>query len=380
MKKEEEERRHQKNEVTLSIPVDHPVRKLFQKFKQQKEMRAQGSLLPDLERNQLHVEHQLHPLSHHHHQQHHYPQPQYQVHHSLHHHHGPSMQNGAPGLGAGSGDSGSTVVTVSQITPVQSSLAYVQTEESSGKGCHEAMELKPSLSAVDQNSLKITSPVRPRGGGSRWMRLRNTENVASLAPPSKSDWTQKEDEWGEVTLPLKLLPEDSKNQGAEGQEPMIVSIVRNRSDIGNEGTEDADEKSALHKTDSCDSGITKSDLRIDRVGDSRSPLERSPFEQPSPGVEALTKGLLFLPVPEQALLQSTLQEAKMELKEDIQTLSGRLSVLEAQVGEILRLLSEQRKTSPPPQTSTPKTKLKCQDIFTVSRPVTPEADRDSGPF
>lgn len=387
MKKEEEERRHQKNEVTLSIPVDHPVRKLFQKFKQQKEMRAQGSLLPDLERNQLHVEHQLHPLSHHHHhhQQHHYPQPQCQVHHSLHHHHGPSMQNGAPGLGGGSGNGGSTVVTVSQITPVQSSLAYVQTEDSSGKTCHEAMELKPSFAVVDQNSLKLTSPVLTRsgggGGGRGWMRLRNTENRASRAPPSNLDWTQREEEWEDVTQPLRLLPEDAKHLGAEGNEPITFSSDKNGTDSGNGGTEGADEKSALHKTDSCDSGITKSDLRIDRVGDSRSPMERSPFEQPSPGVGTLTtRGLPFLPVPEQALLQSTLQEAKMELKEDIQTLSGRLSVLEAQVGEILRLLSEQRSSSPPPQTSTPKTKLKCQDIFTVSRPVSPEADRDSGPF
>lgn len=294
------------------------------------------------------------------------------------------MQNGAPGLGGGSGNGGSTVVTVSQITPVQNSLAYVQTEDFSGRACHEAMELKPSLSMVDQNCLKFTSPVRPRGGGGGgrgWMRLRNTENGASLAPPSNSDWPQREEEWGDVTHPLRLLPEDTKNQAAEGKESITVSLNRNGSDIGNGGTEGADEKSALHKTDSCDSGITKSDLRIDRVGDSRSPMERSPFEQPSPGVGALTtRSLSFLPVPEQALLQSTLQEAKMELKEDIQTLSGRLSVLEAQVGEILRLLSEQRRSSPQPQTSTPKTKLECQDIFIVSRPITPEADKDDEPF
>lgn len=293
------------------------------------------------------------------------------------------MQNGAPGLGGVSGNGGSTVVTVSQITPVQSSLAYVQTEDSSGKACHEAMELKPSLSVGDQNCLKLTSPVRPRGGGGGrgWMRLRNTDHGASLAPPSNSNWPQREEEWGDVTQPQRLLPENAKNQAAEGKERSAVSSDRNGSDGGNGGTEGTDEKSALHKTDSCDSGITKSDLRIDRVGDSRSPMERSPFEQPSPGVGALTpRGVSYLPVPEQALLQSTLQEAKMELKEDIQTLSGRLSVLEAQVGEILRLLSEQRRSSPPPQTSTPKTKLKCQDIFTVSRPVSPEADRDSGPF
>lgn len=295
------------------------------------------------------------------------------------------MQNGVPGLGGGSGNGGSTVVTVSQITPVQSSLAYVQTEDSSGKACHEAMELKPSLSVVDQNCLKFTSPVRPRasggGGGRGWMRLRNTENGASLAPTSNSDWPQKEEEWGDVTQSLRPLPEDAKKQEAEGKEPITVSSDRNGSDGENRGTEGADDKSALHKTDSCDSGITKSDLGIDRVDDSRSPMERSPFEPPSPGVGALTtSGLSFLPVPEQALLQSTLQEAKIELKEDIQSLSGRLSVLEAQVGEILRLLSEQRRSSPQTPQPTPKTKLKCQDIFTVSRPVSPETDKDSGPF
>ncbi|XP_036437584.1 potassium voltage-gated channel subfamily H member 5a [Colossoma macropomum] len=318
VKKEEEERRHQKNEVTLSIPVDHPVRKLFQKFKQQKEMRAQGSLQSDLERNQFQVEHQL-------------------------------LQNGAPGSGGGGGNGGPSVVTVSQITPVQSSLAYIQREDSGRRDGHEALELKPSLGIGDQNCLKVTSPVRPRagGGGRGWMRLRNTGTGASLAPPSDPERQQREEEWGDVSQSQELLSEDGKNQEAEGR----------------------DEKSALHKTDSCDSGITKSDLRIDRAGDSRSPMERSPMERSLP----------FQPVPEQALLQNSLQEAKMELKGDIQTLSSRLSVLEAQVGEILRLLSEKR-PSPHLQTSTPKTKLKCQDIFTVSRPVTPDAEKDDGPF
>ncbi|KAI4877545.1 hypothetical protein NFI96_019011, partial [Prochilodus magdalenae] len=399
VKKEEEERRHQKNEVTLSIPVDHPVRKLFQKFKQQKEMRAQGSLQPDLERNQLQVEHQLQPLSHQHHQlrhhHHHHHQPQYQVHHALQHQHGPTMQNGAPGSGGSGGNIGPSVVTVSQITPVQSSLAYIQREDSGRGDGHEALELKPSLGIGDQNCLKVTSPVRPRasGGGRGWMRLRNTGTGASLAPPSDSDRQQREEEWGDVSQSQELLSEDCKNQEAEGGG--LCGAGGSESNGNGNSSEGADEKSALHKTDSCDSGITKSDLRIDRAGDSRSPMERSPmerspferspferspFEQPSPGTGVLSpRGLPFQPVPEQAILQNSLQEAKMELKGDIQTLSGRLSVLEAQVGEILRLLSEKR-PSPPPQTSTPKSKLKCQDIFTVSRPVTPDAERDDGPF
>ncbi|KAK1795552.1 hypothetical protein P4O66_001050 [Electrophorus voltai] len=376
VKKEEEERRHQKNEVTLSIPVDHPVRRLFQKFKQQKEMRVQGSMQADLERNQFQVEHQLSPLSHH--QHHRYRQ--HQMHHPLQHPHRPPMQNGAAGLGGGRGNGGPSVMTISQITPVQSSLAYVQTEDSNRSGVHEALELKPSLRMGDQNCLKVTSTIYARGGGGGrgWMRLRNTGIGASFTPPPELDQQQREEEWGDVNQSLELLSEDCKNQQAEGGECFRQGLDRNASvtGSGNTGGEGEDEKNALHKTDSCDSGITKSDLRIDRAGDPRSPMDRSPLEQPSPGAGALTpQGLPF----QQPLLQSTLQEAKLELKGDIQTLSGRLSVLEAQVGEILRLLSDNRRPGPP-QTSTPKTLLRCEDIFTVSRPVTPDAERDDGPF
>ncbi|XP_051955240.1 potassium voltage-gated channel subfamily H member 5-like isoform X2 [Xyrauchen texanus] len=329
VKKEEEERRHLKNEVTLSIPVDHPVRKLFQKFKQQKEMRTQGPSQPDLERNQFQVEHHLHPLSH-------------------------QLQNGVPG--SGNGNSGSSVVTVSQITPIQSALAYVQTEEPSRSNDHEAMELKPSFGVEDHNCLKVTSPVRPRGGKVRgWMRFHN----------SASGQQQKEEEWGDVAQPLNVISEDGKSS---------------------DGT---DENSVLHKTDSCDSGITKSDLRIDRVGDSRSPyerclmerspMERSPYDQP--GVCDVTlRGIHFQPVPEQVMLHNSLHEAKLELKGDIQTLNSRLAALEDQVGEILRLLSENRKPSQSSQTSSPKTQPQCQDIFAVSQPVSPDTEGDDGPF
>uniref|UniRef100_A0A672P499 Potassium voltage-gated channel subfamily H member 5-like n=2 Tax=Sinocyclocheilus grahami TaxID=75366 RepID=A0A672P499_SINGR len=380
VKKEEEERRHQKNEVTLSIPVDHPVRKLFQKFKQQKEMRTQGSSQHELERNQFQVEHHLHPLSHQIHQQQY--QPQYQGHHPLQHQHVAPMQNGAPGLG--NGNSGSSVVTVSQITPIQSTLAYVQTEEPNRSEGHEAMELKPSFGVEDSNCLKVTSPVRPRGGRGRgWMRFHNIASGSSPMLPLELEKQpqQKEEEWGDVSQPLNVISEDGKSQEAEGGR----SNERGPTGNGN-SSDETDENSALHKTDSCDSGITKSDLRIDRVGDSRSPvercsMERSPYEQPSPGVGDMTlRGINFQPVPEQTVLQNSLYEAKLELKGDIQTLNSRLAALEDQVGEILRLLSEKRKPSPPPQTSSPKTPLQCQDIFAVSQPVTPETEGDNGPL
>lgn len=210
------------------------------------------------------------------------------------------------------------------------------------------------------------------------MRFHNATSVAPpMLPLELEKQPQKEEEWRDAPQSLNVISDDAKNQEAEGG-----------GDPGGNGNGDeTDENSALHKTDSCDSGITKSDLRIDRVGDSRSPHEkgptdRSPYDQPSPGVGDVTlKALHFQPVPEQGLLQNSLHEAKLELKGDIQTLNSRLAALEAQVGEILRLLSSEKKTpSSPPQTSTSKTKLQCQDIFAVSQPVSPDTEEDDEPF
>ncbi|MGH0146119.1 UNVERIFIED_CONTAM: hypothetical protein FKN15_056637 [Acipenser sinensis] len=299
VKKEEEERQRQKNEVTLSIPVDHPVRKLFQKFKQQKEMRNQGSLHHDPEKNQFHM--QNHPL-----------------------------QNGAS-------TTGTSVVTVSQITPLQNSLVYVKTSEPSKQNNRDIMELKPNC-VSDQKCLKVNSPMRMKPVNNRgWIRLKN-----------QGSREEKKEEWNNVTKAesMELLSEDSKSQ---------------ESDVGVK-------KNPLRKTDSCDSGITKSDLRIDKAGEARSPFEHSPLQ-----VEVKHP---FYPIPEQAL-QTTLQEVKLELKEDIQLLSNRMATLETQVAEILKLLSEKTGV---PQTSTPKAKIQCQDIFTVSRPVTPDSEKDDVQF
>ncbi|XP_050808492.1 potassium voltage-gated channel subfamily H member 5 isoform X1 [Gopherus flavomarginatus] len=302
VKKEEEERLRQKNEVTLSIPVDHPVRKLFQKFKQQKEMRNQGTTHIDPERNQLQVESR-------------------------------PMQNGAS-------ITGTSVVTVSQITPIQTSLAYVKTNETIKQNNRDAMELKPN--GNPEKCLKVNSPIRMKNGnGKGWLRLKN-----NMGAPE-----EKKEDWNNVTKAesMGLLSDDPKCNDSEN------SVTKN----------------PLRKTDSCDSGITKSDLRLDKAGETRSPLEHSPIQADAKHP--------FYPIPEQAL-QTTLQEVKHELKEDIQLLSSRMTALEKQVAEILKILSEKNVS----QTSSPKSHLSpqlppqipCQDIFSVSRPASPESEKD----
>ncbi|CAM5123443.1 unnamed protein product [Eretmochelys imbricata] len=302
VKKEEEERLCQKNEVTLSIPVDHPVRKLFQKFKQQKEMRNQGTTHIDPERNQLQVESR-------------------------------TMQNGAS-------VTGTSVVTVSQITPVQTSLAYVKPSDTIKQNNRDTMELKPN--GNPEKCLKVNSPIRMKNGnGKGWLRLKN-----NMGAPE-----EKKEDWNNVTKAesMGLLSDDPKCNDSEN------SVTKN----------------PLRKTDSCDSGITKSDLRLDKAGETRSPLEHSPIQADAKHP--------FYPIPEQAL-QTTLQEVKHELKEDIQLLSSRMTALEKQVAEILKILSEKNVS----QTSSPKSHLSpelppqipCQDIFSVSRPASPESEKD----
>ncbi|KAM8920986.1 voltage-gated delayed rectifier potassium channel KCNH5 isoform 1-T1 [Pelodytes ibericus] len=299
VKKEEEERQRQKNEVTLSIPVDHPVRKLFQKFKQQKELRNQGYSHTDLERNQLQVEKR-------------------------------SMHNGAV-------ITGTSVVTVSQITPIQTSLSYVRTSESMKQNNRDAMELKPNGSS-DPKCLKVNSPMCIKNGnGKGWLRLKNNMQVQE----------EKKEDWNNVTK--------AESMGLLSDDPKCLD------------PENGVSKNPLRKTDSCDSGITKSDLRLDKAGETRSPLEHSPIQADAKHP--------FYPIPEQAL-QTTLQEVKHELKDDIQLLSCRMTALEQQVAEILKLLTNQRASpSPPPNPSSPL-QIPCQDIFSVTRPVTPESEKE----
>lgn len=357
VKKEEEERERAKNEVQLTIPQDHPVRKLFQKFKQQKELRNQGAAAAaqmDLEKNQLHVEqhHHLHPNS-------------LQLGHSSLQHSLPlslqrspsSMQNGAP--------PSSSVLTVSQVTPMQSSLAYSHSSELAIKqnNC-DIMELQPSSAS---------------GGGEQTVRLKVSTSPALGKPAVKAS--------GWMRLKNNMAPVEARKEGLNNSVKAVSVEMLSQEGAGQEAGRGGDveegvgaSSNPLRKTDSCDSGITKSELRIDRAGEARTPASVTPLlHSPLPGGAGSPHP--FCPIPEQAL-QAALQETRLELRGDIQTLGGRLGALESQVAEIIKLLTEKKRPpAEPPSASatpTPKTKIQRQDIFTVSRPVSPDSEKDEG--
>ncbi|XP_069552725.1 voltage-gated delayed rectifier potassium channel KCNH5-like [Brachyistius frenatus] len=375
--KREQER--QRSEVALSIPEDHPVRKLFQRFRQQRDVQTPGESY--LDHNCVQVELQ-HRHRHHHHHHHHADSNSYAQAQPV----SSQQQEYSSLITTGEGSAGSGCIIAA---PAQ---AFVQAQKPEQSSTREVVESKPS--AERHLCQRVDSPARssgaggegPAGGGGGsqstrgWAKFRNAASAGPARPAAQQDkQTQKAEEWPKVSESAEQLAASNKNR--ESEEAGETGSAEGGNSAG-------EETSALHKTDSCDSGITKSDLRIDRAGESRSsferspmeksPLERNPFEH-SLGVysEVSLKHSFVQPVSEQAVLQAALHEAKLELKGDIQILSGRLSLLESQVGEILRLLSIKRSLSLPP-TSSPKARGKSQDSVTDVRPVTPKTD--DGPF
>ncbi|KAM3602701.1 uncharacterized protein V6R79_009302 [Siganus canaliculatus] len=353
------ERERQRNEVSLSIPEDHPVRKLFQRFRQQRDAQTP-------EEPHTYCDHNCVQVHDHHSDTNSYPQCQ-SVSSQQQEYSSAAAAGSAPCTGGGS-------------APLQ---AFVHVEESEQDCVTEVTVSAPRPHAEIQ---RVNSPARSSAaGGERaagstaargWAKFRNATSGGSSRPAGEQEKQLKK---------VEGWPKGCSGQVVGGEKSQDPEELGSAGEGGNNAGEAGEETSALHKTDSCDSGITKSDLRIDRAGDSRSsferspleksPLERNPFEH-SLGVDSF-KHSFIPPVGEQAPLQVALQEAKLELKGDIQGLSGRLSVLESQVNEILRLLTGKRRLSLPP-TSSPKPRVKSQDLVIASKPATPEAD--DGPF
>ncbi|XP_075004027.1 voltage-gated delayed rectifier potassium channel KCNH1 [Calonectris borealis] len=269
VKREEEERMKRKNEAPLILPPDHPVRRLFQRFRQQKEARlaAERGRDPD----DLDVE---------------------------------------KGNVLGEHSSARSVVKASVVTVRESPATPVSYQSASTSGASDQAKLQAPTS--DYAGCKVPGDYPRRKG---WAKFK--------------DACGKGEDWNKVSKAesMETLPERTKASG----------------------------EATLKKTDSCDSGITKSDLRLDNVGETRSPQDRSPV---------LTEVKhSFYPIPEQTL-QATVLEVKHELKEDIKALNTKMTNIEKQLAEILRILTSRRSSQSP------------QELFEISRPQSPDSEKD----
>lgn len=212
-----------------------------------------------------------------------------------------------------------TAITTTSIITVTESPATPSSSSPSSS-------TPPNGTPTEKVKLQVPSPISLVGG-------RSAEPLKVKGWGRFKESMAKAENWNKVSKAesMETLPERIK--GHESQLP-------------------------LKKTDSCDSGITKSDLRLDKVGDFRmTPQDRSPVQPPE------TRHT-FYPIPEQTL-QASLQELKLELKDDLKNLNVRMSGLEAQLTEALQLLKARKSSAGSPQ-----------PLFDISRPASPELDKE----
>lgn len=265
MKREEEEMLKRKNEAPLNLPPDHPVRRLFQRFRQQKEARlaAERVIQGDVEK-------------------------------------GVVLQR----------PRGPEVLESTSITMVTESLATPTTSSTTSSSSSWRTSSRVILNApAAQSVCKSSEPPKAKG----WGRFKE----AAVKAESWSSVSKAES--------METLPDRTKSH----------------------------DEMSLKKTDSCDSGITKSDLRLDSVGDARTPQERSPVQSEEKKV--------FCPIPEQSV-QASFLELKQELRGDIESLNSRMAALEIQLAEMLRILKSRKSSG---------------SFFEISRPPSPDSDKDS---
>ncbi|XP_028266142.1 potassium voltage-gated channel subfamily H member 1b [Parambassis ranga] len=272
VKREEEEMMKRKNEAPLNLPPDHPVRRLFQRFRQQREARLAAERVcqstGDVEKGAVHME-----------------APR-----------GPEIL----------ASTSIVMVTESPATPTTSTAS---TGSSSSRTSSRVMLHNPITQNSNLNGCKSAEPPKAKG----WGRFK--ESVV------------KAESWSSVSKAesMETLPDRTKFH----------------------------DEMSLKKTDSCDSGITKSDLRLDNVGEARTPQERSPVQSEEKKV--------FCPIPEQSI-QASFLELKQELRGDIKSLNSRMAALETQLAEMLRLLKSRKSSG---------------SFFEISRPPSPDSDKDS---
>lgn len=247
VKREEEEMLKRKNEAPLNLPPEHPVRRLFQRFRQQREARLASE----------------------------------------------RAAQGATDVEKGS-------------VPLESTLTSTLTSSSAVKGT--GLDA-PRPSGTFSQAPSAAEPPKARG----WGRLK--------------DSVGKAESWSSVSV----------------VESMDVFPDRTRSH----------DQVSLRKTDSCDSGITRSDLRLDNVCGARTPQEQSPVQS--------TEQRVACPVPEQNL-QASFMELRQELRGMIGSLNSHMVALEAQLLQLLQALQSRKSSG---------------SFSEVSQPSSPDSDKES---
>ncbi|XP_078464479.1 voltage-gated delayed rectifier potassium channel KCNH1-like [Lampetra planeri] len=177
-----------------------------------------------------------------------------------------------------------------------------------------------------------------------WSRFRGALNVASKEPSGGESRGHSSTEVIEMTE-ASVRGREERAGGASTPSQVRVweaSPATSPAQSPPAGAGRTPEKVTLRKTESCDSGITRSSQRLDAHDGARSSEHSPAATGPATGSAAVREVRRpCLAIPEQRLHASVLG-ARDDLKQDVMSLGARMAGMERQLAEIVRLLNERQ--------------------------------------
>ena len=190
---------------------------------------------------------------------------------------------------------------------------------------------------VTENNSPASLPNATRnntGAKSRWGSMLGgradaapANNVNALQPSQANKPAPQKNQRAAAAAPPK--PKASKwGKLLSGKQEPIEERVEEEEAAKND-------KSNLHKTESNDSGMARSDARLDQAGDD-APLTQRDIVCSVPAGGASGGGAL---TPAEQQLIASLYDIKLEIKEDIESLNQKMTRIDDQIGDILKLFT-----------------------------------------
>ena len=219
---------------------------------------------------------------------------------------------------------------------------------------NKASHQHPDIEKGDQNSVNNNERPRTGNGTARVINVSENDGEAGKAPVgggAASKWgkflagaasatannTKTQAPVKNVTLPQK---QDNTTRQVNVSKPgskwgkMFAAKQEPIEEKDEENPKSqASEKSNLRKADSTDSGILKSDKNLDQI--SEESIDSGPLTTRDVNISA---GPLTV-VPGDSHLIASLYDIKLEIKEEIESLNQKMTKIDLQIGDILKMFS-----------------------------------------
>ena len=166
---------------------------------------------------------------------------------------------------------------------------------------------------VSENPAPVNTVPKFGGGGSKWGKL--------LANSNNNDLYKVPEDDGKSKVPEK---NNEKPKSVAKHVVKLTKLIENRTDE----THEEEEKNNLKKTESADSGILRSNVKLDEISNGSSDGSHCSRNHSGGALSAAEQQML-----------TSLFDIRLEFKEEMELMHQKMSHIDEQIAEILRMFS-----------------------------------------